>query len=185
MCVPADVTPPIDRLAEHVETNGQLDEPIAEPVVDDATDATGPVCPPPTMTVLKRYMLDLPVKIDGEEFVKTARALAETIDEIADEEAAQAEQRASMKERLAALHNKQRTIAAAMRRGMETRPVDVERIALYEEGFVVERRADTLEELNRRPMRDEERQLPLTAEVAERAASAMVEHSAPAEAERP
>lgn len=174
MCMPVPESQDLGR--ESHETNGVVVAATETPetIVEDAT---GPVCPPPTMAVIATFVRDLPVEITGDEFHRVAMELGATFDEIAREALHQDQQKAAMKERLAALVLKQHTLAKALGKGVETRPVDVERVAYYDTGIIVERRRDTLEELSRRPMKDDERQLPLSAEVAARAAEVMVEHS--------
>ncbi len=130
-----------------------------------------------SLQVLARELRDLPVRLTDTDLTAVAHRLADLIDDTEQEEADQASAKASMKEKLAGLKSEQRRLASILRRGIETRRVEVETVADYAAGLARSRRTGTLEELSTRPLTERERQLPLTPDTAAAAASAAVVHS--------
>lgn len=149
----------------------------------DAGAAEAPA-PLPTFAILDTFVKDLALKIDEGERARINASIVDVLRAIRHEEADQAYTKTAMKERLAGLDLRKNKLIEALDKGVETRPIDVQRVALYDEGLIIERRADTHEELFRRGMTADERQLPLSEDVARAAASALVEHSQSAESER-
>lgn len=128
-------------------------------------------------TILDTLTLELPVPLTLEERASFGDQLATLHGLEEDELAEQAQEKAAMKERLLSIANRRHKLAGLLRRGSENRPVKVEVVADYEAGVARGIRVDTGEVLTTRALRDEERQMPLSPEVAAAVDAAMVEHS--------
>jgi hypothetical protein len=118
---------------------------------------------------------ELEVILSPEDLARHGRELVNLLGEIEEEEEDQSAQKAAMKERLATMAARQSKLAGLIRRGIEKRLVEVEVLADWKTQTAIERRTDTGEELERRPLRESERQLRLDAPVAAAADQAMAE----------
>lgn len=119
---------------------------------------------------------ELDVLLGPEDLARHGRELVNLLGEIEEEEEDQVAQKAEMKTRLAEMHARQSKLAGMIRRGIEKRSVEVEVLADWTTQTAIVRRRDTGEELERRPLRESEKQLRLVPAVAEAAAAATVEH---------
>lgn len=128
-------------------------------------------------TILGRGERELPCAITDAEASVLGKKLADAIDEYEQEEAEQAEQKASMKQALADLKARQRRIALVLRRRTEERMVPYVIEADYAAGHAREIRTDTGEVLSSRPLTDRERQPSLLPEQKPAVAASMAVHS--------
>lgn len=126
----------------------------------------------------------LRVKLTEKELAAAGLDLARVEQDINDEENSQAEAKAAMKKTLEAFTAKKGRLVTIITRGEDVRDVVVEVRRDFKAGRVTEVRMDTGEEIGARDMRDDERQLPLSPEVAAVAEAAQVVNSTPPEAEQ-
>lgn len=104
------------------------------------------------------------VKLSDQEVYERGRRLAELHQTLDEHIAHEAEVKEELKHAKARIEREMRECAEAVRNGHELRTVSVVAEPDYRTGIVTERRADSLEVIRRRPIRDEERQLHLIAE---------------------
>lgn len=145
--------------------------PVIVPDVNAANSSVAVFTRPPEL--LETVARDLDVILDAADLATLSRELVDVLGDIEEEVEDQTAQKAAMKERLASLFARQSKLAGTIRRGRQARPVDVQAFADWALGMVTERRADTGEIVATRPMRESEKQLRLTPEVATAAEGAM------------
>jgi hypothetical protein len=131
----------------------------------------------PRRTVIGTVTREYEVPLTLGEQQRLYKELAATFREKRTEETEQTEQKARMRERLAAIETKQQKLADVLERGTGPCAVEVRIEADYESGLAYEVRSDTNQVVLTRPLLEGERQLQLQPDVAAKAADAMVEHS--------
>ena len=114
-----------------------------------------------------------------EDLAGLSRELVNLLGQIEEEVADQAAEKASMKERLAAMQARQSKLAGMIRRGRERRLVRVDVLANWEQDCAMLRRQDTGDIIEQRPLYDSEKQMPLGVDTRAAAHAAAVEHSEP------
>lgn len=112
------------------------------------------------MRTIRNETRKLPVKLNDQEVLEQSMELAHTIQELADEQDSQAGIKAIMKAKLMELDAKQSRIAAVVSTRTDYRDVEVE-IAITDDGQAQETRKDTGEIIMTRPLREDEKQLPM------------------------
>jgi hypothetical protein len=122
---------------------------------------------------------ELDCRLTADEIAAHGRDLVNLLGEIEEEEDDQDARKAEMRERLATMQARQSKIAGTIRRGLERRRVTVEIMADWTTQTAIERRTDTGEEIGRRPLREDEKQLKLPPDTAAAVGEAKVEHGEP------
>jgi hypothetical protein len=125
----------------------------APPAVD--TEVGQPIA------ILSRKTVPLSTSLTDEEQRDRGRQLARTIEDHRTEESRQEGMKREMKFVLAGLEAERDRLSAIVSRGEEMRDVEVEERADYDAGEYVRQRMDTLDILERRKLRENERQVPL------------------------
>lgn len=100
----------------------------------------------------------LPCKLTNEELRKYGEELANTIDEVSNEEARQESVKKEMKSTLTGLQSKLTILSSKIRRGEEYRDVQVQPEMDFKQGVYREVRTDTGAIITERPLTDDERQ---------------------------
>jgi hypothetical protein len=125
----------------------------APPAVD--TEVGQPIA------ILSRKTVPLSTSLTDEEQRDRGRQLARTIEDHRTEESRQEGMKREMKFVLAGLEAERDRLSAIVSRGEELRDVEVEERADYSIAEYVRQRMDTGEVLERRKLRENERQVPL------------------------
>lgn len=111
----------------------------------------------------KRFTRELRCKLTEEELLDRARALANACEEVSAEERRQKEIKSDLKAQLEAKEAARAQLSAVVSAGAEYRSIDVEQVFDFETGMVTLYRTDTGEQIERRRMTEDERQMPLPA----------------------
>jgi len=103
----------------------------------------------------------LKCQLTKEEFNERAKKLAETLDDLRQAEAERKAAVEQFKNKIASLEAQAAHLANVVRNGWEIRPVVVETTIYYKRNLLFKKRLDTQEQLERRELRPEERQMEL------------------------
>jgi hypothetical protein len=113
------------------------------------------------IAIISRRIMPLSTKLTDMEALERGRQLARTIEDHATEEAKQESMKREMKFNLACLEAERNRLSAIVSRGEELRDVEVEERADYSIAEYVRQRMDTGDVLERRKLRENERQVPM------------------------
>jgi hypothetical protein len=113
------------------------------------------------IAILSRKTVPLSTKLTDAEALDRGRQLARVIEDFRTEEMKQEAMKREMKFVLAGLEAEHKRISAIVSRGEELRDVEVEERADYSIAEYVRQRMDTGEVLERRKLRENERQVPM------------------------
>lgn len=114
-----------------------------------------------TLPIKNRLLLSLPCPLTLEELVDRSQRLARLLNELDRMEDEHAETRRDMKDQRERLEASVRDVRRVVAAGKEDREIEVEDRMDYEAGHVVRHRTDTGQEVWRRKMSPEERQVPM------------------------
>lgn len=129
--------------------------------------------------IVEEHLEDLPVKLADEEVRRKGEELAAAQGELQGHAEHEKEAKATLKSDRAAIEARIQKLAMQIRNKTETRPVEVFGRADYAAGSVTYVRKDTDEEIRRRAMREDERQLGIPQAKVEQKKQEAEEHPEP------
>lgn len=113
------------------------------------------------MPMLRETTEKLLCRLTPDEFIARASALARVVQDMHGEEQRQTDMKAQMKAAIASLDAERDQLSLVVSRSAELRDVRVTEDADYARGIAITWRTDTGEEVRRRPLSDQERQIAL------------------------